>query len=142
MSKGYIAEASVDIRATAGEVWRALTEPELIKRYLFGTEASSDWKVGSAITYRGEWKGQSYEDKGTILELEPKRRFVSTYWSAMSGLPDRPENYATVTYELEPEGEGTRLGVSQDNNPSEEGRAQAQGNWQAVLQALKELLEA
>lgn len=142
MAKGYVAAAAVVIRAKPEKVWSALLDPDMIKRYLFGTEASSDWKVGSSITYRGEWKGQAYEDKGTILELEPERRFVSTYWSGMSGLPDSPENYATVAYELAPEGEGTRLGVSQDNNPSEEAKAQAEGNWRGVLDALKALLES
>ncbi len=142
MDKGYVAKASIDIRAEPGSVWKALTDPELIKRYLFGTEASSDWKVGSPITYRGTWEGKTYEDKGLILEIVPNRIFKSTYWSGLSGLPDVPENYNTVSYELAPVGGGTRLSVAQDNNPSEEGKAQAEGNWLIVLKALKELLEA
>lgn len=142
MGKGYVAKASIDIRAKPESVWKALTDPELIKRYLFGTQASSDWKVGSTITYRGTWQGKPYEDKGIILEIEPNRIFKSTYWSGLSGLPDIPENYNTVSYELAPVGGGTRLSVAQDNNSTEEGKAQAEGNWLVVLKALKELLES
>jgi uncharacterized protein YndB with AHSA1/START domain len=141
MEVGKVARASIDIKAKPEELWRALIDPAMIKRYLFGTEASSDWKVGSAISYRGTWEGKAYEDKGRILELAPGRLFKSTYWSGLSGKPDLPENYATVTYELAPTAIGTRISVAQDNNPSEEAKAQAEGNWRTVLGALKELLE-
>jgi uncharacterized protein YndB with AHSA1/START domain len=141
MEKNLVAEASVLVSAGPEKVWKALTDPELIKKYLFGTEAVSDWKVGSPIAYRGVWEGKAYEDKGTITELEPNRRFVSTYWSAFSGLPDKPENYATVTYLLEKEGPGTKLRVIQDNNASEEGRAHSEANWNKVLGVLKSLVE-
>ena len=71
-------EASIIVHAPAAKVWEALTNPAMIKQYLFGTEAISDWKVGSPITYKGEWQGKQYEDKGTIVELEPEKRLVST----------------------------------------------------------------
>ena len=140
MSKALVAETSILIEAGAEKVWKALTDPALIKRYLYGTEAISDWKVGSPITYKGVWEGKPYEDKGRILEIESGILLKSSYWSAFSGLADSPENYSTVTYRIVP-GESTKLTVSQDNIPSEEGRAQAEGNWRMVLQALKELLE-
>jgi uncharacterized protein YndB with AHSA1/START domain len=95
------AKASILIQSTSAKVWKALTEPELIKQYLFGTQVTSDWKVGGSITYRGIWQGKSYEDKGKILTLVPEKIFQSTYWSSIRGLEDRPENYAIVTYELE-----------------------------------------
>jgi uncharacterized protein YndB with AHSA1/START domain len=140
MSKGLTAEATIVIEAQAEKVWKALTDPSLIKRYLYGTEVSTDWKVGSPIVYRGVWEGKPYEDKGRILEIEAGRLLKSSYWSAFSGLPDNPDNYNTVTYAISP-GDSTTLTVTQDNIPSEEGRAQAEGNWRMVLQALKELLE-
>jgi len=141
MEKDSIARASVLIEAKAEAVWNALIDPAKIKVYLFGTEASSDWKEGSPITYRGVWKGEAYEDKGRILEVKPGRLLRSTYWSAFSGLPDLPENYNNVTYQLIPEGDFTRLSVIQDNNRSEEGRRAAEANWGAVLSAMKDLLE-
>src|SRR5512137_2683690 len=99
MNKGWIAKAAITINAPASRVWDALTNPHLIKQYLFGTEVATDWKVGSPITYRGTWEGKSYEDKGKILQIEPGRLLVSTYWSSLSSVPDIPENYKTVRYE-------------------------------------------
>ena len=142
MKKDLIAKQSVIINAPAAKVWDALINPEIIKEYLFGTNVVSDWQAGSSITYRGEWKGKTYEDKGTILELTPERRFVSTYWSSMSGLPDTPENYKKVTWELLPEKDGIRLTVLQDNNASEAERNHSEGNWKLVLEKIKELVES
>ena len=116
MSKTYIAKATITINAPASKVWDALTKPDLIKQYLFGTEVTTDWKVGSPITYKGTWEGKTYEDKGKILQIEPGKLLVSTYWSSFSGVPDIPENYQTVRYELSVEGGGTRLTIIQDNN--------------------------
>src|SRR5215204_5744439 len=73
MSKTPIAKASATINAPASKVWDALTKPEQIKQYMFGTQVTTDWKVGSPITYTGEWKGQAYEDKGKVLEIEPAK---------------------------------------------------------------------
>lgn len=101
----------------------------------------SDWKVGSPIAYRGTWQGTSYEDKGTILALEPGRLLKSTYWSSMSGLEDKPENYNTVTYALSEVDGVTTLTVTQDNNRTRESAAHSEGNWAMVLKGLKELLE-
>ena len=53
MSKTYVAKAAITINAPASKVWDALTNPDLIKQYLFGTEVTTDWQVGSPITYRG-----------------------------------------------------------------------------------------
>ncbi|HZW57902.1 MAG TPA: SRPBCC domain-containing protein [Nitrososphaerales archaeon] len=139
---GLVARKSTTIHAPPAKVWEALTNPELIKKYLFGTETTSDWKVGSSITYRGVWQGKSYEDKGKILQIVPERILQSTYWSSMRGLEDTPENYAIVTYELEPvEGNRTRLSVTQENIDSEEEREHSESNWGMVLEAMKKLLE-
>ena len=141
MGKTFTAAARIKIEANAEKVWNALTDPELIKQYLFGTEASSDWKVGSSITYKGVWQGKRYEDKGKILELIPNKLLKSTYWSGMSGLEDKPENYNTVTYLLDEKDNQTILTVAQDNNPTEESAAHSENNWNMVLKGIKELLE-
>lgn len=141
MNKGFIATASTTIRAPATRVWQALTDPALIKQYLFGTDVTTDWKVGSPIIYRGEWQGRPYEDKGRILEFEPGKRIVSTYYSSMSGLPDIPENYQTVRYELSGDGDQTDLTITQDNNPSRKDAEHSEQNWKMVLDGMKKLLE-
>ncbi len=141
MKNDFIAEQSIIINAPAAKVWDALINPEKIKKYLFGTEAVSEWKKGSQIRYRGEWQGKSYEDKGMIINIIPEKLLVSTYWSSMSGLPDMPENYNKVTYKLKPENGRTVLTVIQDNNPTEESKKHAEQNWKTVIEGLKDLVE-
>jgi len=141
MKNTFIAKAITTINAPAPKVWDALTKPNLIKQYLFGTEVRTDWQVGSPITYKGEWEGKTYEDKGKILQIEPERLLVSTFWSSLAGLPDLPENYKTVRYELSPEGSRTKLTITQANNATQEEAAHSTQNWTTVLDKLKELLE-
>ena len=142
MNKTLVATSSITINAPASKVWGALTKPELIKQYLFGTEVTTDWQVGSPITYRGIWEGKPYEDKGKILQIEEGRLLVASYWSAFSGKPDLPENYQTVQYELTKAGDGTQLTITQENNASEEEADRAEQNWNTVLAEMKKLLES
>ena len=141
MKESYTANATTTIDAPLVKVWEALTNPEVIRLYLFGTEVTTDWQVGSPITYRGVWEGKDYEDKGEVLQVEPEKLLVSTFWSSLSGLPDVPENYKTVRYELAPEGNGTRLTVAQGNNISQEEADHSEQNWKTVLEGIKKVLE-
>lgn len=141
MQNTFIATSSVTINAPVSKVWDALVNPEMIKQYLFGTKAESDWKVGSLITYTGAWEGKTYQDRGIILALEPNKLLKSTYWSSMTGKPDVPENYQIVTYTLESKGEETTLTVTQENVASEVDRDHSGENWHMVLGTIKKLLE-
>jgi len=141
MSGNYISKTSISIDAPREKVWEALTKPELIKQYLFGTEVTTDWQVGSPITYKGTWEGKAYEDKGKVLQVVPEKLLVSTFWSSLSGVPDIPENYQTVRYELSSEGDKTRLTLTQDNNATQEAASHSEQNWKMVLEEMKKLLE-
>jgi len=142
MGKKYIANVSIKINAPVSKVWNALTKPELIKQYMFGTEVTTDWRVGSPITYKGIWEGKAYEDKGKIVAVEQEKHLVSTYWSPLSGLPDVPESYQTVSYELATDGNGTSLTLTQDNNNTQEDARHAEQNWKMVLDGIKKLVES
>ena len=141
MNNTFISKASTTINIPMSKVWDALTKPHIIKQYLFGTEVTTDWQVGSPITYKGLWNGKAYEDKGKVVQIEVEKLLVSTFWSSLSGLPDVPENYKTVRYELTPDGNGTRLTITQDNNDSQEDANHSEQNWKMVLDGLKKLLE-
>jgi uncharacterized protein YndB with AHSA1/START domain len=142
MDKKLVAKATITINAPTSKVWDALTKPNLIKQYMFGTEVTTDWQVGSPITYKGQWEGKTYEDKGKILQIEPGKLLVSTFWSSLSGLPDVPENYNTVRYELSTEDGATRLTITQDNNATQEEANHSAQNWNTVLDGMKKLLES
>ena len=142
MTRGFEAINSVTIDAPKGEVWDALTNPAKVKQYLHGTEMSTDWREGSPIFWRGEWKGKSYEDKGKVLEVKAQRLIKYTHWSPLGGSEDKPENYHTVTYELAGDDGKTTLTLTQDNNPTkDEAEKMARDNWGPVLQGLKETAE-
>lgn len=138
--KGFTVNLAIKLQASPSEVWKALTNPEDIKKYFYGTNTVSDWKVGSPIVFTGEWEGQPYEDKGTILELIPDKKLVYNYWSSFSGIEDIPENYANITYLLTPQEDGTLLEITQDGIETEEKRAHSEASWKSVLENLKEVL--
>ena len=141
MHKDHIATATTVVEAPADRVWEALVTPEAIKEYMFGTNVTSDWQVGGPIVWKGEWQGKRYEDKGTILRNDPPATLQYTHFSPLSGVPDRPENYHTVTIHLEPHGTQTRVVLTQDNNPTEQARDHSEKNWTMMLSALKQFVE-
>jgi uncharacterized protein YndB with AHSA1/START domain len=136
------AETSILVAAPPQAVWHALTDPATIAEYLYGTQVSTDWKKGSAIVYRGEWDGKPYEDKGTILEIDPPRVLVTSYYSPLSGKPDSPESYQNVTYALAPEASGTRVTVTQDGCADRAEADRMVENWGMTLDGLKRVVEA
>jgi uncharacterized protein YndB with AHSA1/START domain len=140
-TKGLIANAQALIDAPVDKVWDAFTNPETIKKYMFGTTVSSDWKNGSDITWKGEWKGKAYEDKGEIIQIKPKTYLQYTHFSPLTGLPDVPENYHNVTVKLTPKNVSTIVLLSQDNNKTEDARHHSEENWTMMLTELKKLLE-
>jgi uncharacterized protein YndB with AHSA1/START domain len=141
MDKKFVARRTLAINAPIAKVWDALVNPRMIKQYMFGTNAVSEWKEGSPIVFRGEWEGKRYEDKGVILRLEPERLLQYTHFSPLSGLPDTPENYHTVTVELTSQGTRTLLSLSQDNDASEQAREHSEKSWGIMLASLRDLLE-
>jgi uncharacterized protein YndB with AHSA1/START domain len=141
VSRGLVAAAQERILAPVSEVWDALINPSAIRRYMFGTEVVSEWREGSPIVWRGAWKGRSYEDKGVILRLEPGRVLSYSHFSPLSGLPESPSSYHTVTIRLTASQDGTLVSLSQDNNETEEAREHSETNWATMLAGLKKLLE-
>jgi len=137
----HVATATVEIEASPARVWTALTDPTEIEKYMFSSHVVTDWKPGSSIVWEGEYEGKRYEDKGEIVEIKPARRLKVTHFSPLSGQEDVPENYHTLTYELEAAGPKTRVALSQDNNETAEAAEHSKENWEKMLSALKEVVE-
>jgi uncharacterized protein YndB with AHSA1/START domain len=141
MKENLLAKSSIAIHATPQRIWEALTTPAQLKEWFFGTDVITDWKVGSPILYRGMWQGKPFEDKGKILKVERPSRLESTHFSPLTGQPDVPENYHTVTYTITPHGDHTDVTITNDNNADEEGVKHSEQTWQMALDALKKYLE-
>jgi uncharacterized protein YndB with AHSA1/START domain len=141
MSQNIIAKTSIQINAPVDIIWKALVTPGSIKQYMFGTNVVSDWREGAPIIWRGEWQGKAYEDKGVILQFIQGRILQYSHYSPLSGLQDRPENYHTVTIELNAEGVQTHVSLAQDNNATEDERIHSEKNWEMMLTSLKKFIE-
>lgn len=140
MQTDFKTHYSTTVKAPVEKVWQALTEPSIVKRYFFGTELITDWQVGKPIIFQGEWEGQPYRDKGEVLEYEHNRKLSYSYLSSWSGKEDLPENYLWVSYEVEEEGDLTKLTIHQSNYDQE--RADhSEGNWASLMDEMKKIVE-
>jgi len=138
---GHVAHAEITVAATPERVWRALTDPALIKEWMVGTEVETDWGVGSPITWHGELGGKTYRDRGKILVYEEPRKLSMTHYSPLMGLPDEPDSYHTVTYDIESLDQRTTVTLTQDGNDTPEQAEQFSANWQSMLDALASTVE-
>ncbi|KAF0142342.1 MAG: hypothetical protein FD122_696 [Stygiobacter sp.] len=134
--------SSLEINASKEKVWKGLTDPDIIKDYLYGTNTVTDWKVGSEILFQGEWEGKQYRDKGVILEIIPNELISYSYWSGFSGIEDKPENYSTVTYKIEPVGDDrTKFTWVQKGFASEQNYEHSNSGMEEFLKSIKAVIE-
>ena len=133
--------SSTIIKAPVERVWRAITTPSEMKQWFFGVDTDAEWRPHGKLVHRGEYQGKPYIDKGEILEFEPPRRLVHTHWSDVSGLPDSPEHYQEVAWDLSDRGGSTELMITERNLPSADAARTSEQGWKGALQNLKEMLE-
>jgi uncharacterized protein YndB with AHSA1/START domain len=95
---------SYDLPYPPAKVWRALTEPKLVEKWLMSTDLEP--KVGKSFTFRMEpsewWDGIVHSE---ILESEPLKRLSYTWRSGPASSPLD----TVVTWTLTPTPSGTRL---------------------------------
>ena len=135
-----VAHASTVVEAGRADVWRALTDPAALRQWMMGADVASDWRAGSPITWKGEFQGKRFEDRGSVLEAVPEKLLRYTHFSPMSGKPDEPANYHTVTITLAGT-DWTEVTLAQDNNTTEDARRESERNWMAMLGGLKRHVE-
>lgn len=141
MKSNLIARSDITVNARKSEVWAALVSQSALKKYMFGADVISDWKEGSRIVWKGVWEGRAYEDKGVVLQAKPEHRLQYSHFSPLSGLPDVPENYHTVTIELAESDGRTHITLTQDGNENENAREHSAKNWSMMLEGLRKYLE-
>ncbi len=142
MNHDLIVAQAVEVNADLAKVWKALTTPEIIKDYLFGTETVTDWKVGSEIVFQGDYEGHKYRDHGVILENEFHKKIAYSYWSGFSGTEDKPENYSAVIYDLEKiNDQKTKFTWTQKGFANEKGYEHSKSGMNEFVQKIKEVME-
>jgi uncharacterized protein YndB with AHSA1/START domain len=141
MTEKYVAISTIAIQAPPSRVWSVITDPESVGELFFGSEVITDWTVGGPIIWRGEWEGKPFEDKGEVIAFEPGRRLETTHFSPLTGQPDVPENYHTLTWTLEPAGTQTVLTLMQDNNDSPAAAEHSKDMWDMLVATVKDIAE-
>ncbi len=144
-----IIKNNILINSSLTKVWDALTNPAQTKKYMFGCEAISEWKVGSPLTWEMIYEGEPYTAvKGKIIEIEPNKQLVYTTIDPHSPIEDAPKNYVTVTYSLSFEHGKTKLVVTQGDYSKvadgEKRYTEAYNNgegWSPILNEIKKLVE-
>jgi uncharacterized protein YndB with AHSA1/START domain len=111
MNANIVAKASIGIRAPIRKVWDALMSPGTISRYMFGTSTVSDWKEGSAIVWRGQCEGRSYEGTGRIIKIEKEHLLQYRQYTMPAQRPPSSENDHIVTIKISESGSQTLVAL-------------------------------
>lgn len=108
---------TIRIQAPAPDVWNVLTDARNIERWISDDAIVVDLepRTGGAIRMHGDFHAFPLENKGTILAFDPNERFVYTCWSNLTQLPDTPEHYFTIAFQLTAGGGLTTLELQQTN---------------------------
>ncbi len=138
-----IVNKTVHINAPTSKVWETLTNPELMKKWMFDTEIKiiTDWKVGHPIVIRGSLNGKNFENNGTVLQFEIEKILQYNHLSSLSRLPDQPENYSVLEFRLVPIENQTSLTLTLSNFPTESIYKHLAFYWNVTLEVLKRMLE-
>ena len=126
------------IKASAEEVWKALTDADLTAQYWHHANVS-DWKVGSPWEHRRVDGSEAVDVVGTVLEVEAPTRLTITFEDSPD--EERVNGPSVVTFLIEPHGDIVRLTVTHENLPNVEMLNGISSGWPAVLANLKSLLE-
>ncbi|WFU24136.1 SRPBCC domain-containing protein [Bradyrhizobium sp. CB1717] len=143
---------SIRIAAEPGRVWDALTDPQAGDRWR-NAHFKTGWRVGDPFEIEAVIGTKRYRDKGRLIAVEPPALLRYAYWSRVSGLPDHPESWSTITMTLRTDGEVTILTVDQQVPPSpprsgpgwetgeDTGWKHAAFYWRSALAMLKRTVE-
>lgn len=134
----------VNINAGRAQVWQQLSTPELMKKWMMPDleiDIITDWKVGNPMMIRGKMNGRNFENQGTVLKFEPEVVLQYTHLSSLSKLPDRPESYSIVEFNLQPSVNSTVLSLTLSNFPTESIYKHLTFYWNVTLEILKKIIE-
>jgi Uncharacterized conserved protein len=141
MHKNLILQKERLIASLPDRVWTVLTNNEYIEQWL-GVKMITNWQVGSPIAFTIVWKDKEIKDKGAILEFDPGKKFTYNYWSVFSAMPDSPEYYSVISFNLVPESNSTLLRLTQTNFSTHQQYTHSDKHWEETLDVIRNLAEA
>lgn len=134
-------KSTILINATKQKVWDALTKPELVKKWQYGSDLLTDWKVGSEIRFRGEWENKVFEQWGKILEIIPNELIKYSLFFPRPDLEDKEENYFIMSYVISEWENMVKLEIVKEDNRPGAVKEKESDEENPVLIALKEIIE-
>ena len=142
-TSGNIFNKTIYINAPTSKVWDALTNPELMQKWMSETKIDiiTDWKVGNPIVIRGTSNGKNFENNGTVLQFELEKILQYNHLSSLSRLPDKPENFSVLEFRLTPMENQTTLTLALSNFPTETIYKHLAFYWNVTLEILKRMIE-
>ena len=134
--------STITINAGSQRVWDALTKPELVKLWQYGSDLATTWEVGSKIEFSVKWEDKIFKQWGTVLEFDPTYKLSYNLFAPTPGMEDKPENYFIMKYVLTDLDDKTKLEIIQEDNRANAEQKPPQGDENPILQGIKKLAEA
>ncbi len=133
--------STIFINASIEKVWAAVTKPELVKLWQYGSELITDWQPGSDIKFSTRWEDKVFEQWGKVLEYKSNQSVSYSLFAPRPGIEDKPENYFIMSYVLSAENGQTKLEIIHEDNRPNAVQEAPQGEENPVLQMLKNIAE-
>lgn len=133
--------SKIIINTSPQKVWDALTKPELVKLWQYGSDLLTTWKIGSNIKFETKWEDKVFEQWGTVLEFTPISKIRYSLFAPRPDLKDITENYFEMIYSLSSINGQTLLEITQEDNRPNAVQENEQGEENPVLKMLKEIAE-
>ena len=136
---------SIHINAPLNAVWKALTQPELMKSWMSDSEIEivTTWEVGSPIIIKAQEVSYktAFKNTGVVLQFLKDQVLEYSHLSSLSRLPDQAENYTLIRFTLQPEEDHVLLELNLSNFPTESHYKHIDFYWTITLEVLKRFLE-
>jgi uncharacterized protein YndB with AHSA1/START domain len=129
------------IRASADDVWRAITDGKQTAQYFYGSPVKSSLKTGADFLYLTP-DGKERMAEATIFAIEPKHRLILEKYRLLYSPPVAEDKPSRETWEVTPMGEITKVVVVHDEmSPNGATYKDVSAGLPLIVSSMKSLLE-